>query len=143
MTISQSKEVCWCPPLLTQYLQILISMYVGLDDSLIMIFSTESLDTTTASVLLLWYSYHIMVLFYDAASSPPRPCLIFFLPALIIRRPPSAACHLPPVIPCQLLLQNSLPNQVDCCNCHRPLPLHRSPPHRLTHCIVCRLPSTQ
>ena len=92
MTISQSKEVCQCPPLLTQYFQIVISTYVGLDHSLIMIDSAESLDTTTASVLLLlwwYYSYHIIVLFYDAASSPPAHASFF----VTVRRPSSAAHH--------------------------------------------------
>ncbi len=49
---------------------------------------------------------------------------------------PSAARHLPLVIRCQLLSQNSPPKQVDCRRHHRPLSLHCLPPRRLTHCIV-------
>ena len=112
MTISQSKEVCQCPSFLTQYFQIVISTYVGLDHSLIMIDSAESLDTTTASVLLLlwwYYSYHIIVLFYDAASSLPCPCLIFccLMSSSAIRRPSSAACHPLPAFVAKFAAQSS------------------------------------
>ena len=96
--ISQSKEVCQCPSCLTQYFQIVISKYVGLNHSLITIDSAESLDTTTASVLLLlwwYYSYHIIVLFYDAASSPPAQASSFVACCHCL---PSAARHPLPVI---------------------------------------------
>ena len=42
-----------CPPLLTQYFQIVISTYVGPNGIWLRFFSVESLDTTTASVTLL------------------------------------------------------------------------------------------
>ncbi len=81
---------------------------------------------------------------------PPPPMPNLLSPAVIvrhppsaIRRPPSATRHPPAVILCQLSSQNLPQNQVDCRRRHRPLPLHCSPPHRLTRCIVRRPLSAQ
>ena len=67
---------------------------------------------------------------------PPRAHASSAIPCC--RRPPSTTRHPPPVIHCLLLSWNLPPNLVDCCHRHRPLSLHRLPPHRLTHRMVRR-----
>ena len=93
---------------------------------------------TTASVTLygsIWYYFKT-----PPSPSPPAHASSF---VACYCRPPSATRHLPPVIRCLLSSRNVLPNLVDCCQRHRPLSLHCSPPHRLTRRIIRCPPSTQ